>query len=177
MSPGASVLEGELLVSGVMDSLANGSKFVRAKAKVMADTWHEISAVCPAEEEVKEPGILSRNRFAIIFGKRRINLYFDSGKAIDECDKIIHEYNLGIEGLFAMPVTIIREELISYDTQTQKAYDRQEMERQLEEILLDKVNGQVLSQNFSEGESNGVYVLTLRSHCLEDIALAVDMPG
>lgn len=76
-----------------------------------------------------------------------------------------------------MPVTIIREELISYDTQTQKAYDRQEMERQLEEILLDKVNGQVLSQNFSEGESNGVYVLTLRSHCLEDIALAVDMPG
>lgn len=177
VSPGASVLEGELLVSGVMDSLANGSKFVRAKAKVMADTWHEISAVCPAEEEVKEPGILSRNRFAIIFGKRRINLYFDSGKAIDECDKIIHEYNLGIEGLFAMPVTIIREELISYDTQTQKAYDRQEMERQLEEILLDKVNGQVLSQNFSEGESNGVYVLTLRSHCLEDIALAVDMPG
>ena len=174
VSPGASVLEGELLVSGVMDSLANGSKFVRAKAKVMADTWHEISAVCPAEEEVKEPGILSRNRFAIIFGKRRINLYFDSGKAIDECDKIIHEYNLGIEGLFAMPVTIIREELISYDTQTQKAY---EMERQLEEILLDKVNGQVLSQNFSEGESNGVYVLTLRSHCLEDIALAVDMPG
>ena len=177
VSPGASVLEGELLVSGVIDSLANGSKFVRAKAKVMADTWHEISAVCPAEEEVKEPGILSRNRFAIIFGKRRINLYFDSGKAIDECDKIIHEYNLGIEGLFAMPVTIIREELISYDTQTQKAYDRQEMERQLEEILLDKVNGQVLSQNFSEGESNGVYVLTLRSHCLEDIALAVDMPG
>ena len=32
-------------------------------------------------------------------------------------------------------------------------------------------------RSFSEGESGGLYVLTLRSHCLEDIALAVDMPA
>ena len=177
VSRGQSVLEGELLVSGVMDSLTNGSKFVRAKAKVTAETWHELSAVCPAEEEVKEPGILSRNRFAVVFGKRRINLYFDSGKAIDECDKIIHEYKVGVDGLFALPVTIVREELIPYDTELMPAYDRQAMAGQLEEELLENVEGEVLSQSFSEGESGGLYVLTLRSHCLEDIALAVDMPG
>ena len=174
---GDSVLEGELLVSGLMDSLSSGSKFVRAKAKVMADTWHELSAVCPAEEEVKEPGFLSRSRFALVFGKRRINLYFDSGKAIDGCDKIIHEYKLGVEGLFALPVTLVREELIPYETELQPAYDRDAMARQLEKQLLEGMDGEVLSRNFSEGESGGLYVLTLRSHCLEDIALAVDMPG
>ena len=47
----------------------------------------------------------------------------------------------------------------------------------VEEELLENVEGEVLSQSFSEGESGGLYVLTLRSHCLEDIALAVDMPG
>ena len=129
---GDSVLEGELLVSGLMDSLSSGSKFVRAKAKVMADTWHELSAVCPAEEEVKEPGFLIRSRFDLVFGKRRINLYFDSGKAIDGCDKIIHEYKLGVEGLFALPVTLVREELIPYETELQPAYDRDAMARQLE---------------------------------------------
>ena len=171
------MLEGELLVSGLMDSLSSGSKFVRAKAKVMADTWHELSAVCPAEEEVKEPGFLSRSRFALVFGKRRINLYFDSGKAIDGCDKIIHEYKLGVEGLFALPVTLVREELIPYETELQPAYDRDAMARQLEKQLLEGMDGEVLSRSFSEGESGGLYVLTLRSHCLEDIVLAVDMPG
>ncbi len=177
VSKGDSVLEGELLVSGEMDSLSKGSKFVRAKAQVLADTWHELSAVCPVEEEVKEPGLLSHSRFALVFGKRRINLYFDSGKAIDGCDKIIHEYKLGVEGLFVLPVTLVREELIPYDTELRQAYDRAAMAGQLEKQLLEAVDGEVLSQSFSEGESSGVYLLTLRSHCLEDIALAVDFPG
>jgi len=174
---GQSVLAGETLVSGTMDSIANGNKYVRAKARVLADTWQEISAVCPLQEDIKEPGLVSRSRFAIIFGKRRINLYFDSGKAIDQCDKIIHEYNLGVEGLFALPVSFIREELRSYDTQPDAAYDRQLMEQTLSRNLSERVKGQVLNKSFTAGESKGLYVVTLRSHCLEDIAKAVNMDG
>lgn len=172
---GQSVLEGEMLVSGTMDSIANGSKYVRAKARILADTWQEISAVCPLQEDVKEPSLVSRSRFAVILGKRRINLYFDSGKAIDECDKIIYEYNLGVEGLFALPVTFIREELRSYDVQPQAAYDRQLMEQQLGKVLMDRVKGQILSQSFTAGESKELYIVTLRSHCLEDIAKVINM--
>ena len=167
---GQSVLAGETLVSAEMDSLSNGSKYVRARAQVLADTWRELSAVCSAREEVKQPNLISRSRFAVIFGKRRINLYFDSGKAIDECDKIIHEYNLGAEGLFALPVTLVREELRAYDTQLQPACDRQEMERQLNRLLLADVKGQVLEKSFTAAGGESMYVLTLRCHCLEDIA-------
>ena len=170
---GQSVLAGETLVSAEMDSLSNGSKYVRARAQVLADTWRELSAVCSAREEVKQPNLISRSRFAVIFGKRRINLYFDSGKAIDECDKIIHEYNLGAEGLFALPVTLVREELRAYDTQLQPACDRQEMERQLNRLLLADVKGQVLEKSFTAAGGETLYVLTLRCHCLEDIARVV----
>lgn len=167
---GQSVLAGEPLVSAEMDSLSNGSKYVRARARVLADTWRELSAVCPAQEEVKQPNLISRNRFAVIFGKRRINLYFDSGKAIDECDKIIHEYKLGAEGLFALPVTFVREELRGYETQPQPAYDKQALEQQLNSLLLADVKGQVLEKSFTAAGGETLYVLTLRCHCLEDIA-------
>ena len=59
---GQSVLAGETLVSAGMDSLSNGSKYVRAKAQVLADTWRELSAVCPAREEVKQSDLISRSR-------------------------------------------------------------------------------------------------------------------
>ena len=119
---------------------------------------------------MKEPNRLSRSRFAVIFGKRRINLYFDSGKAIDECDKIIHEYKLGAEGLFALPVTFVREELRGYDSQLKPAYDRQALERELTAYLLADVKGQVLEKSFTAAGGESLYVLTLRCHCLEDIA-------
>lgn len=167
---GQSVLAGETLVSAEMDSLSLGSKYVRSRARVLADTWRELSAVCPAEEEVKQPNQISWNRFAVVFGKRRINLYFDSGKAIDECDKIIHEYNLGVKGLFVLPVTFVREELRGYDTQLEPAYDRQMLERQLNRLLLADVKGQVLEKSFTAAGGESLYVLTLRCHCLEDIA-------
>ena len=170
---GQSVLAGETLVSAGMDSLSNGSKYVRAKAQVLADTWRELSAVCPAREEVKQSDLISRSRFAVIFGKRRINLYFDSGKAIDECDKIIHEYNLGVEGLFVLPVTLVREELRGYDTALQPAYDRQEMEQVLNRLLLADVKGQVLEKSFTAAGGEALYAVTLRCHCLEDIAQVV----
>ena len=170
---GQSVLAGETLVSAEMDSLSNGSKYVRARAQVLADTWRELSAVCPAREEVKQPNLISRSRFAVIFGKRRINLYFDSGKAIDECDKIIHEYNLGVEGLFVLPVTLVREELRGYDTALQPAYDRQGMEQVLNRLLLADVKGQEKAKRALEIACETLYVLTLRCHCLEDIARVV----
>ena len=80
---------------------------------------------------------------------------------------------MGAEGLFALPVTLVREELRAYDTQLQPACDRQEMERQLNRLLLADVKGQVLEKSFTAAGGETLYVLTLRCHCLEDIARVV----
>ena len=172
--PGQAVMDGELLVSGAMDSITNGTRYVRARAAVTADTWYELCAVRPMEEQLKESTVFSRSRFAVVFGKRRINLYIDSGKTIDECDKIIHEYKLGFDGLFALPVKLLREELRYYKTETGGDLDTGGMEQRLDAYLKEQVKGEVLQQSFTEGGAGGLYVLTLRAHCLEDIAKTLD---
>lgn len=172
VSPGQAVTEGELLVSGVMDSLSGGSRYVRASAGVMADTWYELCSVRPLREEQKEAMALRRSRFALVFEKRRINLYIDSGKAIDECDKIIHEYKLGIDGLFAMPLKLVREEYRSYRL-TEAEASGTLMRETLDGRLKDLVKGEVIQRSFTESVSEELIVLTLRAHCLEDIGRTV----
>ena len=168
--PGQAVTEGELLISGTLDSIMGTQRTVRARGSVMADTWYEIDSVCPEQEQIKNSGGFVRHRFALIFGKRRINFYISSGKAIDECDKIINEYALGLEGFFALPVKLVHERIVSYDTVSSQGYDTQAMSRQLARLLETEAKGQILQSTFTESISDGLYVLTLRAHCIENIA-------
>ena len=151
------------------------ARFVRAKGNILAETWYELSAVCPTEELQKTPCGISGSRYALVVGKRRINLYPDSGKTIDECDKIIKEYKLGAEGLFSMPVKLIREQRQKYKTSPETLYDTAQMERKLTDTLRQSVAGEINSMRFREGKLNGVYVLTLRAHCTEQIGETVPL--
>ena len=143
----------------------------------MADTWYEISAVCPKKEELKYSAGLPHSRFALVFGKRRINLYLSSGKTIDGCDKIISEYRLGWEGLFSTPVRLVRERFVPYRIESGSAWDPAESGRRLYAMLESVTEGQILSHNLSPGTSGELYVLTLRAHCTENIAMPRELPG
>ena len=167
---GQAVAAGEKLASGRLESIMGSERLVRARGSVMADTWYEIDAVCPEEMEIKTDTGLARHRFSLVFGKRRINFYISSGKAIDECDKIINEYALGLEGFFALPVKLVHERIVSYDTVSSQGYDTQAMSRQLARLLEAEAKGQILQSTFTESVSDGLYVLTLRAHCIENIA-------
>ena len=174
---GRIVVMGEKLVSGELESLTGEYRRVCAKGAVMADTWYEISAVCPKKEELKYSAGLPRSRFALVFGKRRINLYLSSGKTIDGCDKIISEYRLGWEGLFSTPVRLVRERFVPYRIESGSAWDPAESGRRLYAMLESVTEGQILSRNLSPGTSGELYVLTLRAHCTENIAMPRELPG
>ena len=73
--PGQAVLRGETLVSGVMDSLTNAPRGVRARAEVLADTWYEITALCPAGRLKETDGGTAQRRYALVVGKTRVNFY------------------------------------------------------------------------------------------------------
>ena len=174
---GRIVVMGEKLVSGELESLTGEYRRVCAKGAVMADTWYEISAVCPKKEELKYSAGLPHSRFALVFGKRRINLYLSSGKTIDGCDKIISEYRLGWEGLFSTPVRLVRERFVPYRIESGSAWDPAESGRRLYAMLESVTEGQILSRNLSPGTSGELYVLTLRAHCTENIAMPRELPG
>ena len=168
--PGEIVTEGETLVTGALEDLLGGVRSVRARGAVMAETWYEISAVHPKTEERKTPKGLRRSRFALILGKRRLNLYISSGKAIDGCDKIISEYTLGAGELFSLPIRVVREQLVPYENSPAPDYDPALTARRLYAMLESRTEGQILSHSFTPGQEGELYVLTLRAHCTENIA-------
>lgn len=167
---GQSVTAGETVISGTMESLSRDARCVRAQGGVTADTWYELSAVCPAQMQEKTPRAGVRRRFALKFGKARYNFYFSSGNTVDGCDKIIHNYNAGIRGLFALPVTLVVEELRPYRLSGAVPADTAAMGARLEARLTDGLRGVVLSSSVTEGDNGGLAVVMLRAACRENIA-------
>ncbi len=170
ITPGQTVTAGTTLVAGTPWA-------PRARGAIMAETWYELSAVCPQKEDLKKPAVGSHSRLALLFGKRRLNLYFSSGKAIDGCDKIISEYPVGIKGLFSFPIRLVRERIVPYNTAPGSTYSPGESKQRLYALLERKTEGQILSSSFSPGRAKGLFVLTLRAHCTENIAQPPEKPG
>ena len=171
---GQIVTEGEVLIGSTLESLTGEAIRVRARGAVMADTWYELSALSPARELLKTPAGIPHSRFALVLGKKRVNLYIGSGKTIDGCDKIISEYTLGWKGLFSTPVRLVQERFVPYKTAPGDDYDPGRTGRQLRTLLEARTEGQILSCSLSPGRSGEMHVLTLRAHCLENIARPIE---
>ncbi len=173
---GQAVVRGETLVSGTVDSLTRPARQVRAQAEVLADTWYELTAVSPAKEELKTGEGRVSDRFALRLGKKRINFYLESGKRLDERDKIVYEYTLGIKGLFALPVTLIREEQVWPETAPAADSGRaEEMQRRLYASLRESIDGEIVSSGFSVSRSGELLQVTLRARCRENIAVCREL--
>lgn len=170
--PGRFVETGELLVAG--ESLSReGTRLLCARGEVVADTWYEIGAVCPVDGEKESVGRV-KNRFALQIGEKRVNFYWNRTKAIDGCDKIVHEYNIGIEGLFRLPVRIVREELRPYESgaagEARRAALAEEIQLRLLETLRARIEGEIISLRFRSEERDGLLYVTLFAQCRENIA-------
>ena len=114
-------------------------------------------------------------RWALVFGKKRINFYQSSGIPDAECVTIYHEYVCAVPGVFRLPLAIVREELLPCDTEVR---DRTESEARalLESALRETLagllgaDGEIVSLRFTPGETDEAFVLTLRAECEQQIA-------
>ena len=176
VQPGDAVLRGEELVSSLMTSPVGETRQVHAQADVTARTWYELTASEPLSEITRGDEGRSYSRWALAVGKTRLNFYRDSGKMDIGCDKIIKEYPLAVEGVFALPVKLIRETYTEYEPVYAKA-KREALEARLRAALAAELErrlgagGEVLSESFSAAESGGALLVTLRAECLQNIAV------
>ena len=159
VEPGAIVIKGQTLVSSAMDSPTGATRHVRAEGSVTADTWPErIIWLSPgAQRKERQKGF--RVSVGLKFGKRRAELVTNSRKELDECDKIMKEYYLGIDGLFRFPLGLVVELYRPYRTDGAA-------ERALG-ALAEEIDGEIVSCDFTEEKDR----LILRAHCVENIAL------
>lgn len=178
VEPGAAVLEGETIISGAMDSLSGGTRKVRALGDAEALTRCELTAVCPETQQEKTPRGRPRVRFALIVGKNRINFYPGSRNSPADCDKIIKISRLSVKGVFTLPVALVTEKFLPYETGAAAAAPEAELRRYLSARLaeLTAPGGETLSCSFTLARSGGLVTAALRAECRENIALAVPMP-
>ena len=170
VGPGDAVLEGEVLVSGTVESLSRPPRQLRAMAEIRAETWRELIAVCPIDMLLTgEWGAASR-RFALLLGKNLLNLGKNPNKGLDERCTIVHEYILGAEGLFSLPLGLRTEERRPLLPRDAYADRTGEMEAALLRRLEEETDGEILNYDFSAGQRDGLLIVTLRAHCLENIA-------
>lgn len=171
---GDAVVAGETLVSGEMPSEVGDTRYVRASAEVTARTWYELSAAAPIEYTALESAG-EHTRWALVIGDRRINFFLGSSQTPPGCGKIITEYPLEWEGVFTLPITLVREQICEYE-QSAAAHDEAALEEELCSVLEDTLErrldgrGEVLSAAFTSTVSGGELIVTMRAECLEDIA-------
>ena len=168
VQPGQAVLAGETLVSGKPDNLMGTTRLVRAQGEIWADTWHELTAVCPVPEAGKGNGARGLTRFALKIGDARINFFGKSRKTLDGYDKILQEYNLGVDGLFALPVSLVCERYVRYRTE-EAALDPAAIEARLQDYLASQIEGEIVHYSFDTVERDGAVFVTLRARCYENL--------
>ena len=164
---GELVRAGQTLVSGEMDSPTGQSRLVRAEGGVTAETWPERSIVLSPGARQKERKNGLRLIVGIRWGKNRIDLVTNSRKELDECDKIVKEYTLGIRGLFRFPLGLCVEIYRPFRSTGAAAADLPGAKARALDALKEEIDGEILSYEFEEQDGR----IVLRAHCLENIAL------
>jgi len=178
VTAGQTVLAGETLIDAVATGRYAVQGAIRAIGTVRARTWYELTAEAPVTQSVKTYTGKETSRWALIFGKNRINFYRGCSICQANCDKIIKEHKLSIEGVFTLPVTLVREITRSYSVDSQPTQGTQnELESALEKELAHLVgdDGSVISKDCTATETDGLLRVTLRTECEQQIGTAVPL--
>lgn len=171
-------LPGETLIGGYTTGRFGIQGPTWAAGTVRARTWYELTAEAPSSVEKKTYTGERDVRYALIFGKNRINFYKDSSICPPECDKIIERAELRRDGAFILPVAAERITLAEYETVTVPAEElREELEAMLMQTLAREIgeDGTVSSAAFTASEEDGVLRVTLRAECEEQIGVLVPL--
>ena len=169
---GQAVKAGQTLVSGYIDC-GIVTRATRADAEIKALTYRQLTTVTPAPIAYRAEVQDVKSRFSIRFGKKLIKFYKDSGNSNAVCGKIYLEEYVHLPGGFRLPVSIIKETLISYeesDSVPQTADDLQWLAESANAYLLSVMpGGQVISEQNRLDVGNDVAYLYGQYACMEMI--------
>ena len=169
---GQAVKTGDLLISGYTDC-GIAIRASRAEGEIYGQTSRVISAVTPSEYTIQTEEACSQRKIALIIGKKRINFYKDSGILDTTCDKMSTVNYLTLPGGFVLPIGLVREKWIWYETENcAGAEDREEkILTDFAEAYLDQqmLAGRILDQEHELTGGDGVLRLRSSYACIEMI--------
>ncbi len=169
---GQAVQAGEVLVSGYTDC-GISIQATRAEGEIFARTDRDLQVVTPALYGQRGGKASVTKKYALIIGKKRINLYKGSGISGTTCDKIYSESWLTLPGGFSLPVALVTESWTSYQNEDVNCSEEmsQQLLQQFSKTYLQQqmIAGTVLSREEVLDASDGVYTLRGKYACTEMI--------
>jgi similar to stage IV sporulation protein len=103
---GQGVKQGQLLVSGILNSNVLGARYVHALAEVTAKTWYRYEAESYLIKKVRERTGHQSQRHRLIVMGLPINFYFGSGKPYETYDKMVYEKEICLTQKLVLPIVI-----------------------------------------------------------------------
>ena len=175
------VARGDVLISGTVtmeppqySDMPTIQYRTHARGRVWARTWRVLTAVIPAEVEVKDYTGAEKSVWSVNFFGRRIKIFGNAGISWPKYDKMTTVRQAHLPGGQALPLTLVRETFQAY-TPKRAAVDRDAAQALLEEQLQKRLaaligeEGEVESIQFAARVSGGRLEVTLTAQCLEEI--------
>lgn len=182
--PGTVVQQGQLLISGVVDTggaerPSVTTRFLAGKGTVRARTWYELSVRIPLTCAQKVyTGAQSRS-FAVRWGEHRLKIGANgSSILLGSCDKIKNQTKWSLFGLLSLPITWETETCLPYTTAL-RARSRAEAQAQGSALLRQYLaahlgdDGSVRSARVASAVQGGYLLVTLSAECDEQIGVEV----
>ena len=172
---GEDVSKGQLLVSGVYGSETSPVRFVRSRGKVFAACEREHFIEIPLEYEKKVYTGEKKIKKSIIFFKKEVKFFGNSGNSYASCDTIEVVKYFDFFGLGKLPVGIRTVTYEEYTLQTAVMTEdeaREEALRVLWQRALETTpDAQLLDKSLSEEITDRAYVIRANITTLENIAV------
>ena len=169
---GQSVTEGQVLISGYTDCGLT-VRAERAQGEIYASTSRQETFIMPLDWQRRGEKQAVSKKYSLIIGKKRINFYKDSGILGTTCDKMSTVNYLTLPGGFVLPIALVREKWIWYETENcAGAEDREEkILTDFAEAYLDQqmLAGRILDQEYELTGGDGVLRLRSSYACIEMI--------
>ena len=180
---GDAVARGQKLISAVTPpATEQGLGYIgHGWGRITAQTSHTETSVRLLQRIEKQYTGRKKTQFALVFGRRRLNLYLGSGISAGTCEKRVTVKRLAFGRGTVLPVTLIRQDYRYYTGKP--AEDPPEQVREaaeqaaLERLRADMVEGQIDAWNSEAEELPGGLRLTLHAGCTENIGREISEEG
>ena len=144
---GQAVKKGQILVSAYKD-YGISVKLTGAKAEIFGQTQRQLEAVSPVSSAIRTKETGRTRKFSLIIGKKQINFYKDSGISDTSCVKMYKKTYLILPGGFVLPIALVKQEFVYYETETTDRSNFDFMESYSRSYLLSQmVSGQILQED------------------------------
>lgn len=171
--PGQAVRAGQTLISAYEDR-GLVLKAVAAEGEVYAKTLRVLQTITPDFAGRRTDDVQKKVFYRIQIGKNQINFLKDSGISPASCVKMYSRSYLTLPGNFQLPVCLIREEWIFYDTavenlaETAPAWLEEYADSYIKNLML---GGQILQKESLHMLQDGAIINKSYYYCREQIGI------